>query len=174
MLEIRKKLARSGKKVVFTNGVFDLLHRGHVEYLDKARNLGDALILGLNSDESVRRIKGPGKPLIDQESRAIVIAGLSSVDYICIFDEETPFKLISALLPDTLVKGGDYQLNNIVGREVVEANGGKVHNLPLTPGFSTTVLIDRIERLIAEGNTFNEILDARRVDADIRFVMQWK
>lgn len=151
MKKIRDQLRRSGKKVVFTNGVFDLLHRGHVEYLEKARLLGDVLILGLNSDASVRTVKGSWKPLVDQEDRAIVLAGLSSVDYICFFNEETPYLIISTLLPDILVKGGDYQLDEIVGRDVVEASGGKVMTIPLTPGKSTTEVVKQIARLIKEG-----------------------
>jgi len=149
--KIRDQLRRSGKKVVFTNGVFDLLHRGHVEYLEKARLLGDVLILGLNSDASVKTVKGSWKPLVDQEDRASVLAGLSSVDYVCYFDEETPYVIISALLPDILVKGGDYQLDEIVGRDVVEAGGGKVVTIPLTHGKSTTEVVKRIAKLIREG-----------------------
>jgi rfaE bifunctional protein nucleotidyltransferase chain/domain len=149
--DIRNQLRRAGKKVVFTNGVFDLLHRGHVEYLETARSLGDVLILGLNSDASAKMVKGSWKPLVEQEDRAIVLAGLISVDYICFFDEETPLVIISALQPDILVKGGDYQLDGIVGRDVVEAGGGKVVTVPLTPGKSTTEVVKRIAKLIREG-----------------------
>lgn len=151
MVAIRNQLRRSGKKVVFTNGVFDLLHRGHVEYLEKARSMGDVLILGLNSDASVKLVKGSWKPLMNQEDRAAVLAGLSSVDYVCFFDEEIPFAIISALVPDILVKGGDYLLDEIVGRDVVESSGGKVVTIPLTPGISTTEVVKRIAKLIREG-----------------------
>ncbi len=148
---IRYELREAGKKVVFTNGVFDLLHRGHVEYLEKARALGDVLMVGLNSDSSVKLVKGSGRPLVNQEDRAMVLAGLSSVNYICFFDEETPHAIISALLPDILVKGGDYSLDQIVGRDVVEAHGGQVVTIALTPGMSTSEMIKRIARLIKEG-----------------------
>ena len=129
--------------VVFTNGCFDILHRGHVEYLAHARSLGDRLVVGLNSDASVRRLKGPTRPLNDQEDRGLVLAALESVDAVTIFDEETPLALIVALLPDVLVKGGDYRPETIVGaREVVDA-GGRVVVSPLVPGRSTTNLIER-------------------------------
>jgi rfaE bifunctional protein nucleotidyltransferase chain/domain len=141
---IRRQAKAAGKKVVFTNGVFDILHRGHVEYLQKARELGDLLILGLNSDASVRSIKGPKRPLCPQEDRAIVLSALACVDHIVLFDEDTPQKLIEALVPDVLVKGADYSVEQIVGSDVVLKNGGKVLPIELTPGKSTTGLIKKI------------------------------
>lgn len=133
-------------KLVFTNGCFDLLHRGHVEYLFAARALGDALVVGLNTDDSVRRIKGPGRPFTSELDRAVVMAGLACVDGLTFFEEDTPRQLISALLPDVLVKGGDYRLENIVGRTEVEAAGGEVVVLPYWSGHSTTALLQRLER----------------------------
>ena len=147
MIRIRQDLKKEGQKVVFTNGVFDILHRGHVEYLEKAKSLGDVLMLGLNSDASVKKIKGEDRPVMGQEDRAIVLAGLSSVDYICFFEEETPANLIRQLIPDILVKGGDYQIDDIVGRETVEANGGKVVTIDLVNGQSTTSLIEKMVKL---------------------------
>ena len=140
----RKKWAKEGKKVVFTNGCFDLLHRGHVEYLAQARALGDVLIVGLNSDSSVRRIKGGGRPFVPQEDRAIVLASLAVVDYVVIFEEDTPYRLIQSLKPDVLVKGGDYKKEEVVGRDVVEQAGGRVVILPYVEGRSTSALIQRI------------------------------
>jgi rfaE bifunctional protein nucleotidyltransferase chain/domain len=151
LIVIREHLRKENRTVVFTNGVFDILHRGHVEYLYKARTYGDVLILGLNSDRSVRIVKGKGKPLITQENRAVVLAGLASVDYICIFDEETPLRIIQKLQPDVLVKGGDYGLGEIVGREVVESAGGEVLTIPLIPDLSTTDVIAKVKKLIKEG-----------------------
>jgi rfaE bifunctional protein nucleotidyltransferase chain/domain len=144
LYKIRQELREKNLKVVFTNGVFDLLHRGHVEYLERARALGDVLILGLNSDVSVKKVKGPLRPFIPEEDRAVVLAALSSVNYICLFDEEVPRKVIKQLLPDVLVKGGDYQLHEIVGREEVEQNGGQVVTIPLTEGRSTSNLVKQI------------------------------
>ena len=136
---------RSGT-LVFTNGCFDLLHPGHVAYLDQARRLGDALIVGLNTDASVSRLKGPSRPLVPERDRALVLAGLASVDAVTFFDEDTPRELIQALLPDVLVKGGDYDLESIVGRTEVEAAGGTVTTIPFLPGYSTTALLERLER----------------------------
>ena len=147
MIRIRQDLKKEGQKVVFTNGVFDILHRGHVEYLEKAKSLGEVLMLGLNTDASVKKIKGSNRPVMGQEDRAIVLAGLSSVDYICLFEEETPENLIQELIPDILVKGGDYQIDDIVGRETVEANGGKVVTIDLVNGQSTTSLIEKMVKL---------------------------
>ncbi|MDB4947631.1 MAG: cytidylyltransferase [Gemmatimonadetes bacterium] len=140
-------LARLGRprtaKVVFTNGCFDLLHRGHVEYLAAARAFGDALVVGLNSDDSVRRLKGPTRPVNPEDDRAVVLAALASVDAVTVFDEDTPRELIAALLPDVLVKGGDYTVDTVVGaREVIEA-GGRVVIAPLVPGRSTTSILER-------------------------------
>src|SRR5512133_915467 len=133
-----------GKKVVFTNGCFDLLHAGHVKYLQKARNLGDLLVLGLNSDASVRRLKGEKRPLIGEEERAHILAALDCIDYVVIFEEDTPLELISALKPHVLAKGGDYTADGVVGKDVVEAYGGRVELVTFVDGKSTTNIIDRI------------------------------
>ena len=141
-------LARHGRprdgRLVFTNGCFDLLHPGHVLYLHEARALGDALVVGLNTDASVRRLKGPGRPLVEEDARAIVLAGLGCVDAVTLFDEDTPRELVAALLPDVLVKGGDYAPDAVVGREEVEAAGGEVRILPFVAGHSTTEIVRRI------------------------------
>ena len=141
-------LARFGRprttRVVFTNGCFDLLHPGHVEYLDGARRLGDALVVGLNTDRSVRALKGPGRPLVSEDSRALVLVGLASVDAVTLFDEDTPRELVAALLPDLLVKGGDYDPEQVVGRAEVEAVGGSVRVLPFNEEYSTTDLVTSI------------------------------
>lgn len=138
-------LQGQGKLVVFTNGCFDLLHLGHVRYLEAARSLGDSLIVGVNTDVSVKRLgKGPGRPLNPEGDRARVLAALACVDRVVLFAEDTPLALITRLAPDILVKGGDYRLDEIVGREVVLARGGRVVALPFVPGYSTTGLIDRL------------------------------
>ncbi|HXG92784.1 MAG TPA: D-glycero-beta-D-manno-heptose 1-phosphate adenylyltransferase [Blastocatellia bacterium] len=142
----RERLRREGKRVVFTNGCFDLLHPGHVRYLTQARALGDALIVALNSDRSVRALKGEGRPILNESERAEVIAALEAVDYVTVFDEETPRELIAALLPDVLVKGGDWPVEQIVGREEVRAAGGEVLSLPFVEGSSTSEIIERIIR----------------------------
>lgn len=134
---------RSGR-LVFTNGCFDLLHPGHVTYLHEARSLGDALVVGVNTDASVRRLKGPGRPLVSQGDRAVVLAALASVDAVTLFDEDTPAELIAALLPDVLVKGGDYARDEVVGRSTVEDAGGELRIIPFLPGHSTTKLVARI------------------------------
>ena len=134
----------AGEKIVFTNGVFDLLHRGHVEYLEESRALGDRLVVGVNSDASVRRIKGPERPLVPAEERAELLAALACVDLALVFDADTPERLIREVEPDVLVKGGDWTPDRIVGREFVEARGGRVLNVPLRAGLSTTALIERI------------------------------
>ncbi len=140
-------LARFGRPrertVVFTNGRFDLLHPGHVEYLAQARALGDVLVVGLNSDASVRRLKGAGRPLLAEADRAAALAALGSVDAVTVFDQDTPVELIRALLPDVLVKGGDYDLDDIVGRKTVEEAGGEVRALPYVEGYSTTGILER-------------------------------
>lgn len=133
-----------GKRVVFTNGCFDLLHAGHVKYLQKARSLGDLLVLGLNSDASVRRLKGEKRPLIDEEERAHLLAALDCIDYVVLFDEDTPLELITALKPQILVKGGDYTVDGVVGKDVVEAYGGRVELVSFVDGKSTTNIIERI------------------------------
>jgi D-glycero-beta-D-manno-heptose 1-phosphate adenylyltransferase len=133
------------ERIVFTNGVFDLLHRGHVEYLEEAAALGDRLVVGLNSDSSVQRLgKGPDRPLNDQDGRALVLAALRCVDAIVIFDQDTPLELITAVKPDVLVKGGDWKVEQIVGSDLVRANGGEVRSLKLVDGYSTTALLERI------------------------------
>lgn len=138
-----------GRKVVFTNGCFDLLHAGHVKYLQKARRLGDILVLGLNSDSSVRRLKGEKRPLIGEEERAHILAALDCIDYVVIFDEDTPLELIEALKPDILAKGGDYALENVVGRDFVEAYGGRVELVSFVDGKSTSNIIERVLELYA-------------------------
>jgi len=135
---------RNGKRVVFTNGCFDLLHPGHIKLLEAARGLGDALVVGLNSDESVRRLKGAGRPVIPENERAEILANLECVDAVVIFDELTPQKTVAALLPDILVKGGDWPGNQIVGREEVEAAGGKVVLIDVVQGYSTTEILNKI------------------------------
>ena len=139
-------LRKAGKRVVFTNGCFDLLHIGHVRYLKRARSLGDALVVGVNSDRSVRRLKGRGRPLTPERERAEILASLSFIDYVTIFDEETPLELISEIRPDILVKGSDYGRGEIAGADVVEEGGGKVVRIPLVEGRSTKGLIRKIVR----------------------------
>lgn len=133
-----------GRKIVFTNGCFDLLHPGHIDYLSRARDLGDVLVIGLNSDASVHRIKGPTRPILDENSRALILASLSFTDAIILFDEDTPIELIRTVKPDILVKGGDYVAENVVGYDIVSQNGGQVIILPFLEGFSTTSLEQKI------------------------------
>jgi D-glycero-beta-D-manno-heptose 1-phosphate adenylyltransferase len=140
------RLRAAAKTVVFTNGVFDLLHVGHLRYLQQARALGDALIVGLNSDESVRRIKGPGRPITAEGERAEILEALACVDGVVIFGEATPHELIAALQPDILVKGADWAADAIVGRDIVEKRGGRVVRVPIEPGHSTTALVEKIRR----------------------------
>ncbi len=153
--ELRKiveDLKARAKRIVFTNGCFDLLHVGHVRYLEKAKTLGDVLVIGLNSDRSVRSLKGPQRPILSQDERAELLSSLACVDFVTIFDEPTPLELISLLLPHVLVKGGDWTKDAIVGREVVEASGGEVVVLPFVEGFSTSQLIKTIlERYAKKG-----------------------
>ena len=134
-----------GQEVVFTNGCFDILHLGHVDYLEKARALGDKLILGLNSDDSVKRLKGESRPVNREEARARLLASLQFVDAVVSFSEDTPLELIGYLKPDILVKGKDYEISNIVGADIVIENGGKVETIDLVDGFSTTNIIDKIK-----------------------------
>lgn len=141
---IRAALARKGRTVVFTNGTFDILHRGHVEYLAAARKLGDVLIVGLNTDRSIRRIKGKHRPINPNADRAAVLAALGSVDYVVFFDDDTPAQLIDRLVPDVLVKGADWKPGTIVGAKTVIANGGRVRTIKLTRGRSTTNVINRV------------------------------
>ena len=143
MLKERRKLRARGRKLVFTNGCFDILHVGHVDYLSKARRLGDLLVIGLNTDSSVRKVKGKNRPINKESDRAKVLAALSSVDYVTLFSESTPEKLIMKLKPDVLVKGGDWKVKDIVGGDFVMKNGGKVKNIPYIKGYSTTSIIER-------------------------------
>lgn len=142
--EIRKKLKDKNKTMVFTNGCFDVLHAGHVDYLKKAKELGDVLVLGLNSDASIKRIKGANRPIVPQNERAFILANLNPVDYVIYFDEDTPEKLINAIIPDVLVKGADWAIENVVGKDVVEKNGGCVKTIKFVHQQSTTNIIDTI------------------------------
>lgn len=141
-----KQWKMAGNKVVFTNGCFDIIHRGHIEVLARTADLGNKLIIGLNSDQSIQKLKGKNRPIIDEQSRAILLAALSFVDAIVLFSEDTPLKLISILLPDVLAKGGDYKIETIVGHEIVQQNGGKVKLVPFVDGFSSTTIIDKIKK----------------------------
>ena len=144
---ILERLRSKGKKIVFTNGCFDILHAGHVDYLSKAKRLGDILVVGLNNDLSVKKIKGKGRPINSQRDRAKVLASLCSVDYVTLFGEATPEKLIKELRPDILVKGGDWKIKNIVGSDFVISYGGKVKRIPFVKGLSTTSLIEKLRCL---------------------------
>ena len=141
-----KKWRNANEKIVFTNGCFDLLHLGHVDYLTKARDLGDRLVVGLNTDSSIKRLKGSSRPIKDQQSRVALLAGMTYVDAVVLFDEETPIKLISMIQPDVLVKGGDYEIKNIVGHDIVLKNNGKVCTVDYVKGCSSSVLIEKIKR----------------------------
>jgi D-beta-D-heptose 7-phosphate kinase/D-beta-D-heptose 1-phosphate adenosyltransferase len=141
---LRERLERRGLKLVFTNGCFDLLHPGHVRYLAAAREMGDHLLVAVNSDRSVRKIKGPSRPVQPEEVRAEMLAALENVDSVIVFDQETPLHAIEVLLPDVLVKGGDWKEEDIVGADVVRAGGGLVKSIPFEAGFSTTALLERI------------------------------
>jgi len=146
LLRERITLRDDGKTLVFTNGVFDLLHVGHVRYLQRARALGDALVVAINSDRSVRQLKGDSRPVIVEQERAEILAALRQVTYVTIFDDISPRALIAEVLPDVLAKGGDYGLNEIHGREEVEAAGGRVVSLPFIEGASTTAIIERMRK----------------------------
>jgi len=150
LLRARARLRAGGRRLVFTNGCFDLLHVGHVRYLSEARALGDALLVAINSDASVRALKGAGRPILNESERAEILAALESVDFVTVFEEESPRTLISEVLPDVLVKGGDYRLDEIHGREEVERAGGRVLSLPFVEGASTTGIIERIKGVISE------------------------
>ena len=143
LVALRAEWKRAGKKVVFTNGCYDILHPGHIRLLEAARSLGDVLILGLNTDASVQRLKGPTRPLISEDQRAELAAALAAVDAVTFFDEDTPRELIAAVLPDILIKGADWT-HFIAGREEVEAAGGRVLALPLEPGYSTTGILEQV------------------------------
>jgi D-beta-D-heptose 7-phosphate kinase/D-beta-D-heptose 1-phosphate adenosyltransferase len=144
LLRIIKNLKTKGKRIVFTNGCFDLLHIGHIRYLEEAKALGDVLVVGVNSDSSVRKLKGPQRPILPEEGRTEILSGLGCVDFITLFDEIDPLKLITSLQPNVLVKGGDWTKEQTVGREVVERSGGEVVILPFVQGASTSNLIETI------------------------------
>ncbi|HSL04950.1 MAG TPA: D-glycero-beta-D-manno-heptose 1-phosphate adenylyltransferase [Nitrospiraceae bacterium] len=145
LVPLLRQAQAQGKRIVFTNGCFDLMHIGHTRYLRAAKALGDVLVVGVNSDESVRSLnKAPDRPIVSETQRAEVVAALSGVDFVILFNEPDPHSLIAALQPDVLVKGGDWAVERIVGREIVEARGGVVRSIPLVPGVSTTSLIERI------------------------------
>lgn len=146
LLPIRARLKRQQKRVVFTNGCFDLIHRGHLDYLRKAKSYGDLLIVAVNSDSSVRRIKGKGRPILPQRDRLELVAALEPVDYVFVFNQETPLKVIKKLEPDILVKGADYKLGEIVGAKEIKSWGGKVRRVRLTKGRGTSEVIDKIVR----------------------------
>jgi len=139
-----ERARRNGRRVVFTNGCFDLLHPGHIRCLEQARALGDSLIVAVNSDASVRRMKGAGRPVMPQAERAEVLAALAAVDYVTVFEEDTPREIIAKVVPEVLVKGGDWGPDQIVGREEVEAAGGRVVSIPLEPGYSTTGILEKV------------------------------
>jgi len=136
----------NGQKVVFTNGCFDIVHRGHIEVLARTADLGDKLIIGLNSDSSIQKLKGEDRPIINEQSRAVLLAALSFVDAVVLFSEDTPLNLISTLVPDVLAKGGDYEIETIVGHEIIQQNGGEVILVPFVDGFSSTTIIDKIKK----------------------------
>ena len=140
-----EKWKATGEKVVFTNGCFDIVHQGHIEVLARTADLGTKLIIGLNSDSSIQKLKGKNRPIIQQQSRAILLASFSFVDALVLFSEDTPINLISTLLPDVLAKGGDYKIKTIVGHEIVQKNGGEVILVPFVDGFSSTTIIDKIK-----------------------------
>ncbi|HMQ68771.1 MAG TPA: D-glycero-beta-D-manno-heptose 1-phosphate adenylyltransferase [Ignavibacteria bacterium] len=142
---IRENLKSENKKIVFTNGCFDILHRGHAEYLNQAKSLGDVLIVGVNSDKSVRGLKGEGRPVNNENDRAFLLDNLKCVDYVLIFDEDTPYMIIKEILPEFLVKGGDWKEEDIVGWDVVKKNGGKVMSLKFIDNYSTTGIINKMK-----------------------------
>ena len=144
LISLRKKLKEENKKVVFTNGVFDILHSGHVDYLTKAKSLGDVLIVGVNSDSSVHKIKGEKRPIISEKERAFIVSSLKPVDYVTLFDEDTPQILIEDVIPDILVKGADWALDKIVGRDIVERNGGTVQTIEFINNQSSSQIIKLI------------------------------
>ena len=146
-----------GVRVVFTNGCFDLLHPGHVDYLERARELGDHLVVGVNSDASVRRLKGARRPVNDEQARTAVLAGLGCVDSVIIFEEDTPLELIRKIRPHVLVKGCDWPIDQIVGRDIVEADGGRVLSIPLLPGYSSTAIIERVCSLYLEASSYAKV-----------------
>jgi rfaE bifunctional protein nucleotidyltransferase chain/domain len=153
IVKLRGRFRELRKKLVFTNGCFDILHVGHVRYLNQARALGDALIVGINSDRSVREIKGELRPVVPELERAEVVAALASVDYVFVFDDPTPRQVIDAIVPDILVKGADWNISNIVGRDTVENAGGAVRNIPLVEGSSTTEIIRKVFKRFGQSSS---------------------
>ncbi len=149
--DIRAELISENKKLVFTNGCFDILHKGHIAYLNQAKSLGDVLVVGINSDDSVKILKGENRPVNNQSDRAYLIDNLKSVDYVIIFREETPYNLIKEILPDFLVKGGDWKEEDIVGSDVVKASGGRTISLQYLPDYSTTNILDQISKKNSQG-----------------------
>jgi len=139
-------LKSQNKKIVFTNGCFDIIHRGHIEYLNEAKNLGDVLVIGLNSDKSVRKLKGNDRPIINQSDRAFILLNLKSVDYVIVFEEDTPYELIKSVKPDFLVKGGDWKEEDIVGSDILKEYGGKTISLKFIDSYSTTNIINKIKK----------------------------
>ena len=146
-IEIREKMRERGRKVVFTNGCFDIIHRGHIEVLKKAKQLGDILVVGLNSDKSVKLIKDEKRPIMNEENRALILSSLVFVDYVVLFDKPTPLNLIKTIKPDILVKGGDYKKEEVAGRDVVEKESGEVVIVDKLAGYSTTEIIDKILKM---------------------------
>jgi D-glycero-beta-D-manno-heptose 1-phosphate adenylyltransferase len=144
LVKIRESLKQKGKKVVFTNGCFDILHAGHVDYLIKAKECGDILIVGLNSDHSIREIKGNNRPIVNETERAFILDSLKPVDYVVLFNEPTPQKLIESIIPDVLVKGADWNIENIVGKDIVEYNGGEIKTIEFVNSQSTTNIIQKV------------------------------
>ncbi len=144
LVSIRKELKKQNKKVVFTNGCFDILHSGHVDYITRAKEKGDVLIVAVNSDSSTKKIKGPTRPIIPQHERAFIISSLKPVDYVLIFEEDTPYEVIKKIIPDVLVKGADWAIDKIIGRDIVEANGGKVETIEFVNDQSTTNIIKTV------------------------------
>ncbi|PID61254.1 MAG: D-glycero-beta-D-manno-heptose 1-phosphate adenylyltransferase [Ignavibacteriae bacterium] len=144
IIEIKNKLKSENKKIVFTNGCFDIIHAGHVDYLIKAKKQGDVLIVGLNSDDSIRRLKGESRPIVPQTERAFILNNLKPVDYVVLFEEETPINLIEKIVPDILIKGGDWKIDNIVGKDVVEKSGGVVKTIEFVTAQSTTNIIQKV------------------------------
>jgi rfaE bifunctional protein nucleotidyltransferase chain/domain len=145
-LPIRDKIREENRKLVFTNGCFDILHRGHVEYLNEAKNLGDFLLIGVNSDASVKKLKGPSRPINNENDRAYLLDNLKAVDYVMIFDDDTPYEMIKGIIPDVLVKGGDWKEEDIVGSDIVKGNGGEVKSLNFVGDYSTTGVIEKINK----------------------------
>ncbi|MCM8761989.1 MAG: D-glycero-beta-D-manno-heptose 1-phosphate adenylyltransferase [Candidatus Omnitrophica bacterium] len=144
--KISRQLKKKGRKIVFTNGCFDILHKGHIRLLKKAKSLGDVLIVGLNTDSSVRRLKGKDRPFLKEDDRAEILSALEMVDYVVLFPQDTPYKLIKIIKPDVLVKGGDYKKEGVVGRDIVEDYGGRVYIFPVIKGISTTKIVEKVKR----------------------------